>query len=370
MSEDVHRVTKSNEEMKPSSAVASLHQLASLRLPSKMTQVTLSRVMRGLVPSETFTILWLDEHCNIRDIYCDHLCPRELCNHFTTHYFNTREEEAYEPHREFMRGVSRLDLLHARKDFQKTGLYQEFNRPMGFGPVVRLAVRRCGRPVAAVWMTRWIGDKDFSRPELARLQDAVPYMEHVLVGGLKRGECDAWSGESGWLVADTDGTVRHFTPGTERLLHLAADVPRSRAVLSAPCYEWAKPLLRRLATRVSALEAGRASGVPSQSMSNDSGQYELRAHRLQAGVGGASNLVGVQILRRVPLVLRALESPLAQTLPLREKQACLMLIQGLTVKAIASRMGISSNGVVQHVRSLYRRLQLHCREDLIRAMTS
>ena len=358
------------EEMKPSSAVASLHQLASLRLPSKMTQVTLSSVMPALVPSETFTILWLDEHCNLRDIYCNHLCPPELCNHFTTHYFNAREEEAYEPHWKFMRGLSRYDLLHSRKGYQETALYQEFARPMGFGPVVRLAVRRCGRPVAAIWMTRQIGDKDFSRPELARLQDAGPYLEHVLVGGLQRGECDAWSGESGWLVADTDGTVQHFTPGTERLLHMAADVPRSGAVLSAPCYEWAKPLLRRLATRVRALEAGRASGVPALSMNNDSGQYELRVHRLQSATGGTSNLVGVQILRRVPLVLRALESPLAQTLPLREKQACLMLIQGLTVRAIASRMGISSNGVAQHVRSLYRRWQLNCREDLIRAMTS
>jgi DNA-binding CsgD family transcriptional regulator len=356
--------------MKPSSAVASLHQLASLRLPSKMTQVTLSGVMRGLVPSETFTILWLDAHCNLQDIYSNHLCPRELGNHFTTHYFNRREEEAYEAHWKFMRGVSRYDVLHRRKDYQETGLYQEFARPMDFGPVARLAVRRGGRPVAAVWMTRHIGDADFSRAELARLQDAAPYMEHVLVGGLERGECDAWTGESGWLVADTDGTVRHFTPGTEGLLHMAADVPRSRVVLSAPCYEWAKPLLRRLATRVSALEAGRASGVPAFSMNNDSGYYELRAHRLQSGAGGTSNLVGVQILRRVPLVLRALESPLAQTLPLREKQACLMLIQGLTVRAIASRMGISSNGVAQHVRSLYRRLQLNCREDLIRAMTS
>jgi len=151
---------------------------------------------------------------------------------------------------------------------------------------------------------------------------------------------------------------------------MAANVPRSGAILSAPCYKWAKPLLRRLATRLSALEAGRASGVPALWLNNDSGRYELRAHRLEPGTGGASNLVGVQIQRRVPLVLRALESPVAHTLPLREKQACLMLIQGLTVSAIASRMGISANGVAQHVRSLYRRLQLHCREDLIRAMTS
>jgi DNA-binding CsgD family transcriptional regulator len=356
--------------MKPSAGLASLHQLASLRLPARMIQGTVSLLMRELVRAQTFTILWLDEDCNPWDICCSHLCPRELCNHFITHFLNTREEEAYEPHWKFMRGTSRYDLLHRRRGYQETGLYCEFARPMGFGPVVRLAVRRLGRPVAAVWMTRPIGDKDFSQVELVRLSDAASYLEHVLLGGVERLECDSWSGETGWLVADSDGIVQHFAPGTEAMLHMAADVPRGRAALSAPCYEWARPLLRRLATRISALETGRAAGEPALSVQNDSGQYELRAHRLLAAAGGASNLIGVQIMRRVPLVLRALESPHVQTLPLREKQTCLMLMQGLTLREIASRMGISSNGVAQHVRTLYRRLQIHSREELIRTLTS
>jgi DNA-binding NarL/FixJ family response regulator len=151
---------------------------------------------------------------------------------------------------------------------------------------------------------------------------------------------------------------------------MAADVPRSRAILSVSCYEWAKPLLRRLAARVDALEAGCASGTPVLSVANASGQYSLQAHRLQVAAGGTSNLIGVQIMRRVPLALRALESPRVRALPFREKQACLMLLQGLTIRGIASRMGISENGVAQHVRTLYRRLRIHRREELLTALTS
>jgi DNA-binding CsgD family transcriptional regulator len=356
--------------MKPSATLASLHQLASLRLPAKLSQGTLSVLMRNLVPTETFTILWVDERCNHRDIYSNHLCPNDLAKHFITQYFNAREAEAYEPHRKFMAGVSRHDLLHRKKGYERTGLYQEFARPMGFGPVVRLAVRRRGRPVAAVWMTRGVRDPDFSRPELLRLAAAATYMEHILVGGAESMECDSPSGENGWLVADANGSVEHFAPGTEVLLHMVADVPRNASVLSRRCYEWARPLLRRLATRVSALEAGRAASVAAISISNGSGQYELRAHRLQAADGGVSNLIGVLITRRVPLALRALESFHVQTLPLREKQACLLLIQGFTVGEIASRMGISSNGVAQHVKTLYRRFQVHSREQLIRTLAA
>jgi hypothetical protein len=121
--------------MKPSSAVASLQQLANLRPPSKMTQVSLSSVMRGLVRSETFTILWLDERCNLWDIYSNHLCPRELGNHFATDYFNTREEKAYEAHWKLMRGVSAPYMEHvlvggpgARCTWHKTISY-DFQHP-------------------------------------------------------------------------------------------------------------------------------------------------------------------------------------------------------------------------------------------------
>lgn len=355
--------------MKPSSALATLHQLASMRLPGRMTQGTLSLLMREIVPAETFTILWFDADCNARDIYSNHLCPRELGNRFITDYFNAREEEAYEPHRKFMRGAHRYDLLHQRAAYRQTALYREFAEPMGFGPVIRFAVRSGGGPVAAVWMTRPAGDKEFSTRELNRLADAAAYVEHILVGDREHVECDTWSGEHGWLIADTDGVVQHFADGTEVLLHMAADVPRSGASLSDSCYEWARPLLRRLAVQVGMLEGGRAAGVPTLSVTNSSGHYTLHARRLQAAAAGTPNLVGVQIRRRVPLALRALESPHVQALPFREKQACLMLLQGLTSREIASRMGISVNGVVQHVRTLYRRLQIHRREELLAALT-
>ena len=354
--------------MKASAALATLRHLASIRLPAKMTLPTVSLLMREIVPAETFTVLWLDEDCNLHDVYSNHLCPREIGSRFTSEYLNAREDEVYPTHRKFMRGGSRCDLLHARPGYRNTAFFAEFAQPMGFGRVARFAVRNADQPVAAVWVTRAVGDREFARRELERALLAASYIEHILAGGSDDVVCDVPSGDSGWLIANLDGKVQFFAEGTEALLHMAAGVPRNQATLSTPCYEWSQPLLKRLASGVTALSGERGHEIPVLAVRNSSGRYSLRAYRLHDSAGAHSGLIGVQIARQVPLSVRLLESPAVRALPPREKQVCLLLIEGLATEHIAAKMGISTHGVVQHIRSLYNRLGIHRREELFPAL--
>jgi len=355
--------------MKPSSAIATLRYLASLNLPPAMTQSTVSLLLRDVVPSETCTILWFDQGCNLRDLHSNHLCPREIGLRFTSHFLNQHEKDAYIPHDQFFRENSRLDLLHRRSNFQDTAFYDEFAQPMGFGRIARLAIRRSGVPVAAIWLTRTAGDSDFSKRELVYLLEATSYAEHILVGGSNDTPCDTLSGESGQLIADHKGIVQYVAEGAEGLLHLAAGKPRDTTVLSVGCYDWARFLLLRLGRRIVALEMGQKADVPMIVVHNTSGSYILRACRLRDAIGKASNLISVQITRQIPLKLRLLELPQVRALPSREKQTCLLLLEGKSTREIALVMGVSSNAIVQHVRSLYNRLSVHSREDMLLALT-
>jgi DNA-binding CsgD family transcriptional regulator len=355
--------------MRPSSAIATLRYLASLNLPPAMTQSTVSLLLRDVVPSDTSTILWFDQDCNLRDLYSNHLCPRDLGHRFTSHYLNRQEMDAYVPHGQFLRGKSRFDLLHSRANFQKTMFYDEFAQPMGFGRIARLAIRRAGVPVGAIWLTRATGDRDFSKRELIALLEAGAYAEHVLVAGSDDTPCDTANGEKGLLISDLNGVVQYVTEGTEGLLHLAAGMPRDAIVLSIARYEWARPLLSHLAQRIATLENGQKADVPLMVVHNTSGSYSLRASRMRGPAGEISNLISVQITRHIPLILRLLELPQVRALPSREKQACLLLLEGRSTREIALRMGVSNNAIVQHIRSLYNRLDIHRREDLLAALT-
>lgn len=354
--------------MKPSSAIATLRYLASLSLPPAMTQSTVSLLLRDVVPTETSTILWFDQDCNLRDLYSNHLCPRDLGHRFTSHYLNQQEISAYIPHSQFLRGKSRFDLLHSRANFQKTAFYDEFAQPMGFGRIARLAIRRAGVPLAAIWLTRTTGDRDFSKRELVSLLEAITYAEHILAAGSDDTPCDTANGETGLLISDLNGIVQYVAEGTEGLLHLAAGMPRDASVLSIACYEWARSLLLQLGQRIVALENGQKANVPLIVVHNASGSYSLRACRMRDSIGEASNLISVQITRQVPLILRLLELSQVRALPSREKQVCLLLLEGQSTREIALRMGVSSNAIVQHVRSLYNRLCIHRREDMLAAL--
>ncbi len=355
--------------VKPSAALASLRHLASLGLPPQMAVPTLSLLIGDLLPISNFTIGWFDEDCELRDMYSNQLAPAEIGQRIVSEYLNAREAEAYTPHRAFMQSTSRCDLPHTEPNYYRTSFFDEIARPMDFGVMARFAVRDEGRPVAVLWLTRPVGDRDFSKRELLRMFEAVSYVEHVLLGAEQEAESESSveRDERGWLVADEHGSVQYLAEGTEALLHRAASIPRNGATMSRP-YEWVRPMLRELARRVAALESGRRAATPSMTIRNGSGHYVLRAHRLDALTNRAENHVGVQISCRIPLALRLLESPRVRALPPREKQVCLSLALGRTASEIATAMGVSAHAVVQHVRSLYARFGVHRREELLPAL--
>jgi DNA-binding CsgD family transcriptional regulator len=356
--------------MKPSSAIASIYHLASLGLPAKMTQGTLRLLLEDVFAYDTLTILWLDESCNLIDVASNHLCPRDLGDLFVAHFLNQSEADAYKTHHAFMRHKSSHDVLHKQvANYRETEFYNEFARPMDFHFIARFALRNAGDPLAAIWATRTRGTTDFSNQDIRQLVELLPCLEQMLaVSSVGIDEsCTTPSGEQAWLLVDIDGSVSHLASGTAALLHLAANVPRNASSLSDDCYDWARPILKRLLDQLVQLESQTQVALPTATIINQSGHYIFRAYRMEH-VTGHRQTFGVQITRHVPIGLRLLASPMVRALPRREKQVCLMLAEGEAPQIIAKQMGISSNAVIQHVRSIYSRLNINRREELLNAL--
>lgn len=189
--------------------------------------------------------------------------------------------------------------------------------------------------------------RGFSQREERLLASASSYLDHLWDAPLAVPDCaNAESVDDAWLLADRQGHI-HF--------------------LSDPCYSWARPLLTRLAGCLEAAEAGRASPPPVMELRNRVGIFKLRAWRMSAITGGSA-CMGVRIDHSLPLSIRLLSSPVALGLSTRERDVMLALASGLNRMETASRLGVGLSSVVTYTRSLYNRLGVNNRDQMVTAI--
>jgi DNA-binding CsgD family transcriptional regulator len=353
-----------------SAAIASLRQLAVLGLPGSMMRETLSQVMRRLVPGDLFCIIQHDNRFNPHEGWLNF---PELLRDFgvyMTEFHNSREAEAHLTYREFCQRGMLIERMHSsiEGDWLHSGVYDAIYRPSDFRYAVRFALREAGLTRCSVTVTRGHKTRDYSAKDLRRLLAAAPYLTHILDTAV-----GSWTDRrtvetaEGQLICDAVGHVEYFSPQGRGLLHDIAEVPMTGATLSDPCIDWAKPHLKRLIGETEKLALGRSGEVPVLTRDTARGRYVIRVWRLGASVNtaGLPQLYSVSIRRYIPLALRLLESEVVIGLPAREKSICLMLAEGLESKEIAARLGLSPNTVISYIRSLYSRLGIAGRQELL-----
>jgi len=78
--------------------------------------------------------------------------------------------------------------------------------------------------------------------------------------------------------------------------------------------------------------------------------------------------IGITVERRVPRALAL--RPRVEDLPLtgREKQLCLLLTQDRSRQELGEAMGVSTGTVISHQSSIYTKLGVHSRAELLTAL--
>lgn len=345
---------------------ATLRQIAVLGLPSAMIRDTLASVVQNLVASDSVTILDLDDDGNIEEGW---ISTPEILSSFRIYlerFYNAKEAEAYVTFRDFFQSKIALDLLHrGHGRILDSEIYNEVWRQADTRYILRAALRE-ERARGCIMLARAHGAPDFTSDDTRRMAAILPYLTHALMAPTKD-----WEGmgateiaDEGMLICNSGGVIEHSSPQGLRLLHEAAGVPLTVATISDLCYSWARPLLSRMIQQASRLEHGKAAAVPLCSTSNRYGLYVLRVWRLASAANQPAGLYAVSVRRRIPRALRLLQSMVLQALPAREKQVCLLLVEGLETKEIAHRLGIAPSTVISYIRALYLRVGVNNRQDL------
>jgi DNA-binding CsgD family transcriptional regulator len=357
-----------------SAAKATLRQLAVLGLPGVMLHETVASVMRRLVACDLVAFQELDSAGNLAGAWINYPEMMPELSVYLERFHNSLESEAHITFDEFFRRGVEQDMMHrGTGDYLRSALYNELYRSIDFRYIVRTALREGDQARGCIMVSRGHHGQDFTGESLRLLREAAPYLTHAFSAPPKiLSDENTVETAEGQLICDGTGKVEYVSPQGRRLLHDLAEVPMTAATLSDHCLSWARPHLQRLIGEAAKLAEGRPGGVPALTRDTVRGRYVMRVWRLAAAPNNSSApwFYSVSIRRYIPLVLRLLESETVIGLPAREKSICLMLAEGLESKEIAARLDLSLNTVISYIRSLYSRLGITGRHELLTRLTA
>ena len=362
---------------------AGLNALGAAQLPAEVLAPALLEALHDVVPSLRNLLDWTDEHGHLKRYFFEGPIDAEVARHYFDEFHNRREREAMPAFGELQRmpmGVLGAAQLN-RPEFFASALYQDIWRPQGLRYRIEAVLRGSGgRLLGSLVLYRGPGERCFTTDDEAKLASVLPIVAHLLEGCADATTPPLWvpaPEATQTLLMTPDGKVAHATPGARSLLMLTQG-GATRERLEQPLEMLAATSLRRvlqglhapLATGLDVGTGGPTAPVDSRVLGATHGArhhvhhgaltLEAVAMQQQSATPllPGNRWVAVTLRRNEPHSV-ALERAL-RGLPLTpaQRKVCRALYHGASQPFIAQDLGVAVTTVVDHVRKLYRSLQV------------
>jgi DNA-binding CsgD family transcriptional regulator len=351
--------------MKQSAAAAYIRQLCSLGLGGKAIMPELFRALHDAIPSHLNVFFYADRACELADIYSEYPKFLELGALFLSEFVGGTD--GLPSFAECMRtrfAVEANETVFPGGQFFRSDYCNLIFRPQGIHIPLQSAVRdRSGRALGAILLYRAPGDPRYSPEEMRQMASFLPHIAHGMQSRPDLSGAAAGSEDRGLLIVQPPSHVLHVSPQARTLVHFALDrTPDSTGERGVD--DALLPVLTGLCGHLRDTFAGRPSPPPTTSLKSPWGLFILRAYWLKSLQPQEDGLVGVTIERHEPLSLRLLRNMRASGLTARQRQLCLLLFDGMSIPATARRLNVSQHTIVDHLKKVYLKLDVHNRDEL------
>jgi DNA-binding CsgD family transcriptional regulator len=357
--------------------LACIQRLCCLGVGSEMLMPDLIRQVNELIPVRGGFFLWMGPNREKTNSYSMGPIPTAALYHKEFH-LTPRETDVVVPVSELM-ASSTPNAVHQfwptlrvdYRTFLHSDYYNEICRPADIHEVVTIVVREANRNHGALEIYRAAREPPFQRSDFKMLETIGAFVAHAMTPAPMTEITFAGSEDQGLIVADPTGRLLRADWHAQHLLQMALGLrlkswsPANRRKVHEPL-----PEIVRLGRILADTAKGKIGQPPPVlRLRNPFGEFVLRAYWLEPTDGSElTRHIGVTIERRVPwalVLLRRLED-----LPLtgREKQLCLLLAQDRSRQDLADAMGVSASTVITHQSSIYAKLGVHSRAELLMAL--
>ncbi|WP_394754128.1 helix-turn-helix transcriptional regulator [Crenothrix sp.] len=191
----------------------------------------------------------------------------------------------------------------------------------------------------------------------------LPYISHALQAPDDHNIQYSKTGASGLILMNTQGKIEFMCPEAKNLLALAC---HPVLTVKAPTGEAAVlQKLTQLCTNLDAIFQGKVAAPPCWSYNNGRGRFIFRAYWLNRQNNEPGHLIGMTIEHHEPVELKVLRALQPMSLSPTQNQVAVLLAQGLSNEQIGTDMHIKLTTVKDHVGKIFKKLDIHSREELL-----
>ncbi|MCG7946225.1 MAG: LuxR C-terminal-related transcriptional regulator [Candidatus Thiodiazotropha taylori] len=360
-----------------STLISRIKLMCGLGIYGQTLAPALLRELHDVVQSCTNTFLWLDEQYSITNIYDE--SPKVavyIPKYFKKYHYSEERclkyifDELIQKHI-----VSITDNRKLSRYFYCSRFFNEVFRPMGYHHSALVGIKDNNRNFGVLALNRCEQNSEFSTNEIRLLMDLIPYIANGIncrTGSNNTEFVD--SEESGLIVVNLQGNIEYISPQGRMLLFLATHPTISVKTICkhhTDSFDKSDVIIpgevRQLCNQLLGL-VGNVNETLSPMIwkhSNSWGGFIFGIYWLKDSGSHENSLIGITIKRQIPLQLKLLHHLTALSLTPKQIRITLHLIAGQTYNEIANHLQISTHTVIDHVRKLQEKFNVHNRSELL-----
>lgn len=353
--------------MKNAAAIATLRELCGLGLAAEALIPALLEALHRVIPSACNLFDWVDAQGRIQRYYFEGPVDPAIARLYFEQFHNKLEAEAMPRFVDVVRGnatVLGAEQLNHRRFFD-SALYNEIWRPQRLHYHLEGLVRDGdGRALGSLVLYRERGERIFSAADEATLARLLPYVARALQRGAQAGrESEFAHCREAVVNLDAQGSIVHLSRHAFKLLLLAHGELSPASAARPPASE-DFPTLALLHRRLWHERDASRDARCTLRLANAWGQFAFDAERLAAVSAAMPELTAIRIAHHLPRELLEFHRLAASPLSPAQRKVSAMLLRGWPQTRIAAELGVSASTVIDHVRKIYRKLDLHSADEL------
>jgi len=358
--------------MKNAALVAHVRQLCCLGLGGRAIMPALINAIRELVLFDCAEFAWVDARGEMTNLYAEPLLPPDVIQ-FYFHRAETPDHPAltFRVRAALADPVTSLSVTDAMR---QTDYYRHVLSHLAAEHMLFCVVRERGIAVGQLSLYRSAQRPAFNAADRSAIGAVAGYIAH----GLDDSSATArYAGadpsyrdteQQAMLTLERDGRLRHCSSAARRMLLFVTLDSVNRGTVSqqdAAIHSLTRELAEQLVGSARDGDPDEAGAKPpGMVVTNRWGRFVLRAYWLTDDPHAPDALIGVQLRRQEPTILRLSQAMRRLALSPQQKEVGLLLAQGKSNPEIAGALGVSLNTANYHVKQLFAKLNAHERSEV------
>jgi DNA-binding CsgD family transcriptional regulator len=356
--------------LKKTAEMARLRQTCCLGLPSAIVMPQILDELHQIVQSDRMHFAWTDRLGNLINGYFEKPDAQAL-DYFKHHHMRFYEDAGLSFRQALLFGKLTGNFRWPFKPgFTSTESHTQLFESLGLEHSLDGVLRDRYGPLGLIFLLRRKGEPDFSAEDEADLAQTLPYIAHAISNEAKTPESFVEAGDCGLMVFDAAGQLQYQSAQARDLcLYALADNSAPGWESSIGIHDMQQALCALFDRIQCAFAQALPADPPAWIMVNKWGEFQFRAYELRQSAG-QSACYGVILKKKLPIEVWLLQKIKDMPLSNKQREVCFLLARGVETFEIARQLGISQTTLKEHIQTVYRKLGIRKREELLRLVLS